>query len=42
MFRPSKSSKSSKEVAAADDVVVVWEVEVEKDDDCDLHKRYNN
>lgn len=38
MFRPSKSSKSSKEVVAAADVVVAWEVEVEKDGDCDLHK----
>lgn len=38
VFRPSKSSKSSKEVAAGADVVVAWEVEVEKDDGCDLYR----
>ena len=38
VFRPSKSSKSSKELAAAADVEVTWAAELEVNADCDLHK----
>ena len=38
VLRPSKSSKSSKELPAAADVEVTWAVELEVNADCDLHK----
>jgi hypothetical protein len=41
VLRPSKSSKSSKEVAAAADVVVTWEVELGKDVDAATVNKQN-